>query len=76
MCLQEDTAVQPMALDLAPLSPYLKPKPLPELPQVALTSPHTWSAGSASTKQLGFVCVGITCDVVWCRYIMLIYVKI
>ena len=26
--------MQPVALDLVPLSPYLKPAPLPDLPQV------------------------------------------
>ena len=32
--MQEDAPVQPVALDLVPLSPYLKPAPLPDLPQV------------------------------------------
>lgn len=32
--LQEDAPLQPVALDLAPLTPYLKPAPLPDLPQV------------------------------------------
>ena len=41
--MQEDAPVQPVALELVPLSPYLRPAPLPDLPQV-LQPPHVFDA--------------------------------